>query len=306
MIKSYLLNAKKIKAYHFLFLFLLVLSYIPLSLMRKLGGISGLIFYYTIPKFKQKFVQNYIQARPDIINNKNEIKKAYKKMGSLMAELPYVWLNNNATQKVNGDILLLQKLLSQGKGLIIVALHGGAFELIPKYIMHKLLSLPSSNNHGLEVGFTSMYKKPHINIFDDLLLKIRQVQHINIVPADEGGIRKIIRCLKAGQITAVLPDQVPQGTTGVWASFFNKPAYTGILLHKLHKLYDTPLALCHMLQTKNGWDFIVKHINIGENEEESAKIINSHLEDFIKLDYEQYLWGYNRYKTPKGALERLD
>ncbi len=279
-----------------LFLFLLVVSYLPLDMMRNFGKLCGYIFYYVSPGFKRKFIENYTQANPDVIGNKRKIRHAYQQMGSLIAELPYIWLNNNALYKVSGDIEVINELLYQQKGLILVGLHGGAFELIPKYIMHKIIS-----DNPLETSFTSMYKKPSINVIDSLLLKIRQEQNINIVPANDGGIRKLIKCLKLGQITAILPDQVPQWNTGVWVHFFDKLAYTGILLHKLHKFYDTPLILCHMLQTQNGWRFISKQIYIGSTEQESAQILNNHLEELIKLDYEQYLWGYNRYKTPKGA-----
>ena len=38
-----------------------------------------------------------------------------------------------------------------------------------------------------------------------------------------------------------------------------------------------------------------------EDPAEQTALINAAMEDLIRRFPEQYLWGYNRYKTPRGA-----
>jgi Kdo2-lipid IVA lauroyltransferase/acyltransferase len=282
---------------------LYLISLIPLRLIRLLGRLLGSkVIYYFGGNFKRKFIQNYSQAL-GYTPSKKDIVQAYATLTSLIFELPYIWLNNNARKYIHSnpqDFELIKELLKQNKGLIIIGHHWGSFELIPKHIVQQLKIF------GMDDNFTTLYKKPLIKAVDNLVLYLRQKQKVKTALAEESGIRKIVKLLKTNNIICLLPDQVPQGKTGIWVPFFNKPAYTGVLLDRLQRINNTPIVICYMLQTKLGWEFKLEHlhdININNDTVTNITNMNKTLERIIALDYKQYLWGYNRYKTPQGALK---
>ena len=105
----------------------------------------------------------------------------------------------------------------------------------------------------------------------------------------------------------LLPDQVPPDEMGVWAPFFGRPAYTMTLAARLAREEGvaTLLAWCERLPRGAGY---VVHLSPfteapppGVAQAESAAAINRAMERLIRERPQQYLWGYDRYKTPRRA-----
>ena len=61
------------------------------------------------------------------------------------------------------------------------------------------------------------------------------------------------------------------------------------------------LAFARRLPRGAGYSLLVQPLVSARAGESATRRLNRALEELVALCPEQYLWGYNRYKTPKGA-----
>ncbi|PIV75438.1 MAG: lipid A biosynthesis acyltransferase, partial [Rhodocyclales bacterium CG17_big_fil_post_rev_8_21_14_2_50_68_7] len=139
-----------------------------------------------------------------------------------------------------------------------------------------------------------------------LVEQARAGGNLRLARADLGGVRELLRALKRHEAIGMLPDQVPGGGEGVWAEFFNRPAYTMTLAARLAAVGAT-LLLAHAERLPAGAGFRLALRAPGPlppgPPAVQAAAINRMLESLIRSCPQQYLWGYNRYKRPAGAPE---
>jgi KDO2-lipid IV(A) lauroyltransferase len=106
-----------------------------------------------------------------------------------------------------------------------------------------------------------------------------------------------------GQTIGFLPDQVPAEGDGVYAPFFGQPAYTITLVQRMQSLRQTPIFTVGLerLDNAQGYRFHVVPMTspLSEDPIQAATEMNQALEAMIRRMPSQYLWGYNRYKTPR-------
>jgi len=124
-------------------------------------------------------------------------------------------------------------------------------------------------------------------------------------PANASGVRILMKALKSGEATIILPDQVPGFGEGIWAPFFGRLAYTMTLVPRLAQIKDVDILLFFGERLPHGAGFKV-HIEpmpqpfSGERNQDAA-LLNQAVENLIRRVPTQYLWSYNRYKCPRGA-----
>ena len=90
----------------------------------------------------------------------------------------------------------------------------------------------------------------------------------------------------------------------LWVPFFGKPAYTMTLVHRLHRLTGAPVVALFAERLPRGAGYRLHVEEIGDlpvDATQAATRINAAIERLIAVAPTQYLWGYNRYKHPKGA-----
>ena len=118
-------------------------------------------------------------------------------------------------------------------------------------------------------------------------------------------MRILLKALKTGQAIGLLPDQVPQNGEGVWAGFFGKPAYTMTLSAKLQQMSGAPLLLTYAQRLSWGRGYAIHFVpfegTLDGTAEQQAQAINAAMEALIARCPAQYIWSYNRYKTPPGV-----
>ena len=98
-------------------------------------------------------------------------------------------------------------------------------------------------------------------------------------------------------------DQVPGEGEGEWAEFFGRPAYTMTLAAKLAARPGLAcfLAYGRRLERGRGYEIVIRSFPEKIEGETATRRLNRALEEMIRECPGQYLWSYNRYKTPKGA-----
>jgi KDO2-lipid IV(A) lauroyltransferase len=119
------------------------------------------------------------------------------------------------------------------------------------------------------------------------------------------GVRKLLRHLRGGGCSVVLPDQVPGVGEGEWAEFFGRPAYTMTLLGRLQEASGAALVFCYAERLAGAAGFTMHFApmdgELPRDRAAAARRINEGVEALVRQCPLQYLWGYNRYKRPAGA-----
>lgn len=268
-----------------------VLAAVPLPILHGIGRISGLLVYAIPGKYRRRLQTNAKQAG---YPNPAFARQAAAQTGAMIMELPKVWLRNQQCldKVVTDDNAVVEAALGEGRGILYLTPHLGCFEITARYL----------TRHG---RITVMYRPPRQAFLAPVMESARNTSQLNAVPANRQGVREFVRALKRGEAVGMLPDQVPGGGDGVWAPFFDKPAYTMTLAGKLAAQTGVAVILTAGERLPQGQGWRIHYMRLPEplpdSAGEQAALINHAMETLIRRCPTQYLWSYNRYKIPKGA-----
>ena len=269
------------------------LALMPLFLLQSLGIVLGWFAWLIPGPFKRLSNENFINAFPDA--TPRMLRGAMLSVGQMFLEMPYWWVRRN-DRLLNRTVAaaqwhLFEEALSQGKGVILLSPHMGCFELLgPVY----------SSRHQSTV----LFKVPRMAWLRDWIVNMRTRQKLKMAPANQTGVRSLVRTLIKGQTIGILPDQVPVLGEGVWAPFFGRPAYTMTLVQRLQSLTGAKIFVLGVerLGVAKGYRMHISPMNqmLSEDPLQAATQINAAMENMIRMAPAQYLWGYDRYKEPVG------
>ena len=126
---------------------------------------------------------------------------------------------------------------------------------------------------------------------------------MRLARADVSGVRELVAALGRGEAVGILPDQVPSAGEGEWVEYFGRPAYTMTLAAKLAARPGRVCLLAFGERLPGGAGYVLHLRRLPEREpgESETRRMNRALEALIRECPGQYLWGYNRYKRPRGA-----
>jgi KDO2-lipid IV(A) lauroyltransferase len=267
-----------------------------------LGNVFGWLTYYYSPRYAERMRENlryglgYMQGKDGFTEAdfRKVLRANVSEVGKSVMELPWVWKRPLA--EVVASIKQchgwenIETGQSQGKGVIMMTPHFGCFELINLYI-------------AARQPMTTMYRPPKFKFLDVLMRAGRERGQTKLVATDMGGVRQLLKALKRGETVGLLPDQVPGNGEGEWVPFFGRPAYTMTLVGKLIKSSGAAIVMCHCTRLPKGEGYVLNVSPLTIDESFSIpQQINTSMEAVIRTCPEQYLWSYNRYKVPRGAL----
>jgi KDO2-lipid IV(A) lauroyltransferase len=273
-----------------------VLARLPLSVLHWLGALLGWLIYLFSGRYAARLRENLRNA--GLSRSEAEFRELLhaniREMGKGIMELPWVW--RRPLDEVAAGVRQchgwehVETAHAQGKGVILLTPHFGCFEMISPYM-------------AVRRPLTCMYSPPRWKSLDTLMHEGRARGQAKLAPADLGGVRQLLRALKRGENIGVLPDQVPGNGEGVWAPFFGRPAYTMTLVGRLMESSAAPVVMCYCLRQPRGEGYTLHFLPLSLDATASIpQQINAVLEQVIRTCPEQYLWSYNRYKVPRGAL----
>jgi len=190
----------------------------------------------------------------------------------------------------------VEKLRAQGRPIVFVTPHLGGYDVAGRYLWTHLPIL-------------AMYRPHKLYWLDQMMREGRNrgaaPDGTNTAPATLAGVRMVLKHLRRGGCSIVLPDQVPGLGDGEWVEFFGRPAYTMTLLGRLQEASGAALVFCYAERLAHGEGFIL-HLaalegDLPEQRREAAQRVNDMVEKLVRECPAQYLWGYARYKRPAGA-----
>src|SRR3954465_4673277 len=263
----------------------------PLSLLHALGSVLGWAIFGMSPTYRRHLRENLAAAG---LHDARIRRGAIASAGKMVMELPAIWFRPhrevvNLVRSVEGAEAAYAAQRA-GKALLFLTPHMGAFEIASLYAAR-------------DMPITVLYRRPKVAWTEPLMKAGRGRNNVRLVPADLTGVREMFAALKRGETVGFLPDQVPGRGEGEWSEFFGRPAYTMTLAAKLAERSNVAcfLAFARRLPHAEGYSIHVRPLPAARAGERATRRINRALEALVRECPEQYLWGYNRYKTPSGA-----
>lgn len=270
-----------------------LLGFLPLQWLQAIGAFLGLLTFYF-----SKSDRRYILENTTLAYKKYGIfvspTSAAKSAGKLLTDSLWIWRNPEKALALTEvkDWHLVEEAIAEGKGLLMLTPHLGAFEMIPRVLAQHFSA-------------TIIYKPAKQKWLNNIIEAGRSHPKMHFVPANLQGVRHVARALQRGEAVGILPDQVPGEGEGVWAPYFDQLAYTAVLPAKLMHKNAVPAIIFSAIRKLKGqgWVIHAKRITtpLSANPVEAATVINQALEDVIMANADQYLWSYNRYKAPAGV-----
>ena len=273
------------------------LSTWPLWLLHALGGWLGWLVYALSPGYRRRVRDN---ARIAGISQADR-RAAVAEAGRLVAELPRLWLRPQGqplADAVRWDgAEFVERAIDEGRGLVLLTPHLGCFELAAQSYAERF---------GPRQPVTVLYRPARQRWLRELEAVARARPGLATAPANLAGVRQMLRALKRGETVGLLPDQVPPEGQGVWVPFFGQPAYTMTLAAKLVQQTGAQIGLLWTERLSRGKGYVVRVQALpvplpASGDEASARVVNQAMEWAVTHCPRQYLWGYNRYKTPRPA-----
>ena len=268
-----------------------ILNCLPLPLLHNLGALMGWLNWLLSPTYRRLLRENLAQA--GLSDYRND---AIAAAGQTLLELPKIWLRPQEevmerVAKVSGQEHV-EAAWAAGKGILYLTPHLGCFEITAQYLAsHRPI--------------TVLYRAPRQTWLQPLY-EAGRAANLKIAPADMSGVRALIKALRAGEAIGMLPDQVPGNGEGVWVPFFGRPAYSMTLAARMADT-GASVLLTYAERLPYGAGYHVRFLPLSApltgTTEEKVTQLNAEIERVIRECPGQYLWGYNRYKRPKGVAK---
>jgi KDO2-lipid IV(A) lauroyltransferase len=190
----------------------------------------------------------------------------------------------------------VERLRAANRPIVFVTPHLGGYDIAGRYLWSHMPIL-------------AMYRPHKLAWLDELIREGRNrgaaPDGTNVAPATLAGVRMVLKHLRRGGCSVVLPDQVPGVGEGEWVPFFGRPAYTMTLIGRLQEASGAALVFCYAERLAGGRGFRL-HLeelagSLSADRKVAARRVNEMVERLVRSCPTQFLWGYNRYKHPAGA-----
>ena len=278
-----------------------LLARLPLAANHAVGAAAGRLVYWLAPRYRRRLLENLshsgLARGPADVGRIAHANAA--EIGKGATELAWALFRADdiaalVHERIGWDGV--ERLRREGRPILFVTPHLGSYDVAGRYLWKHLPIL-------------AMYRPHKIGWIDALLREGRNrgaaPDGTNVAPATMAGVRMVLKHLRRGGCTVVLPDQVPGLGDGEWVDFFGRPAYTMTLLGRLQQASGAAIVFCYArrLPGARGYELHLRELAapLPEDRAAAARIVNAEVETLIRECPEQYLWGYNRYKRPAGA-----
>jgi Kdo2-lipid IVA lauroyltransferase/acyltransferase len=277
-----------------------LLALLPLGVNHALGAFAGRLVYAVSPRYRRRTRENLAASglcRPEEVGRMARENAA--EIGKGVTELAWaLFRSDHAVARVRQRYgwEAVERLRAANRPIVFVTPHLGSYDVAGRYLWKHLPIL-------------AMYRPHKIFWVDQLLREGRNTgaapDGTNVAPANMAGVRMVLKHLRRGGCSVVLPDQVPGIGEGEWVEFFGRPAYTMTLLGRLQQASGAALVFCYAERLQRGEGYAMHFSALAEplpaDRREAARRVNAEVEKLVRTAPTQYLWGYNRYKRPAGA-----
>ncbi|GHS86752.1 lipid A biosynthesis lauroyl acyltransferase [Campylobacterota bacterium] len=259
--------------------------------VRTIAVIAASIAWFFPSKSKKITLKNIELCFPELSlpEQRKLARKSLIESAKTAMEMPalYMWENEKVLRFVDRaeNIELFENAIAKNMGAIILAPHHGNWEMLRHFLASRS-------------RFLTLFQPLKSEELDKLVIELRAKAGVDVQPTTQHGIAKMFKDLRAGSVTAILPDSSPK-SGAVFAPFFGVETYTATLLQKAAQKTRSAVICCAAIRTKNG--FTIRFSEVGddiysENAREAATELNRAIEECVRTDPAQYFWEYRRFK----------
>lgn len=192
-----------------------------------------------------------------------------------------------------------EQLGEDGRGLVFLSPHLGNWELLGLYLASRF-------------PVAALYTPPKLEALDDYMRAVRGRNGSELVPATQRGVVRLFTIVREGGAIAILPDQDPDDSGGVFVPLFGIPANTMKLVPKLAQKTNPRVWFCtaYRLPQSEGFRIVFREADPELSSADltvAATALNRGVEAMILEHPEQYQWSYKRFKRrPSGERSFYD
>ena len=275
-------------------LYLHFCALLPLSWARALG--RGLVhLYWPMGGRSVKVTRRNIELVYTDLSEAEQSKLARRSLcatGELVSELGHVWIRpwdytRDLIQSAEGSELI-SAAQAEGRGVIVLAPHIGNWEVVGLHL-------------GTLGSTVSLYEPPKLASLGPMIEKARQRSGATLVPTDSRGLVKLLKSVKGGHISGILPDQAPPDVnSGENASFMGNQCFTPTLASNMIRRTGALAVFGVAKRVSGGFSLHYFAAEDGIYETDTAvslAAMNRGVEACVRLCPEQYQWEYKRFRV---------
>ena len=275
-----------------------LLSWLPFRLARALGWCVGSLLFLANSKSARVVQLNISKCFPQMpLEQQRQLsRERLRDMGVAIFETPGVWRRSAAwvdskLVAVHG-LELFREADAGEQGAIFLFPHQGNWEAGGIWV-------------SAQTKITALYEPPKFHAVGEWILQARQLAGAEVVPTNVRGVAAVVKALKRGESTLILPDQQPPPSGGEFAPFYGIPARTMTLIYNLIQRSGCRAIFGAALRVEGGWElhFIPAEEAIySADQGESLAALNRGVAQVVALDPKQYQWEYKRFRhQPDGS-----
>jgi KDO2-lipid IV(A) lauroyltransferase len=215
-----------------------------------------------------------------------------------MFETVYSWWASDEELRARTDfegVELIAAAQAQGQGVLLIGSHFTTLDLAGRLLR-------------LRVDVDSSYQKQKNPVFDHCILQYRLKRFTNMVEKKQ--MRRLIKLVKSGRALWYATDQDFGRKNSVFAPFFGHQTATLSTIGTLLKLTNAkPLYFSHY-RVGEGKDtrYLIRITDpfedkFTDDDVHNATVLNSVIEQAIRVAPEQYLWVHRRFKTREDIAD---
>jgi KDO2-lipid IV(A) lauroyltransferase len=282
--------------------FIKILGLMPRSLSRAFAIGLAQIFYLLHFRLRQVGMRNLAMVFPEksVAERRRILRGVFSSLGRQLSELCQFpkYTPENVEQVVVYDGLEnYERAYAQGKGILFLTAHFGAWEL-------------SAFAHSLHGHWLHIVMRPMDNEYLDRLLQHYRTLHGNKTVAKDDFVRGLLAAMKSGETVGILMDTNMTPPQGIFVDFFGIPACTASGLARIALRTDAAVVPGFTI-----WDPVLRKyrlrfdpalqlIRTGHLEADIAantQMFTKVIEDYVRRYPDQWLWVHRRWKTrPEG------
>jgi KDO2-lipid IV(A) lauroyltransferase len=277
-------------------LLLHIFALLPLAVTHAIANILGrLLARCSLLRITKVTRTNINLCFPNLsaAEQANLVKHSLIETCKTFIEIGEIWLSPldkvlALVREVEGEEYL-QQALKQGRGVILLTPHFGAWEMAGLY---------ASSRYNM----SALYRPPKLHGLNNLIHTARKRAGGNFMPANRAGVRALFQQLRQGNVAGILPDQVPtDNNAGIFVPFFGVAAFTTVLVSRLANKTGASIIFTYAERLPKGKGFKIHFFPAAteitvSNLEEACTALNKGIEHCVEHCPAQYLWSYKRFK----------
>jgi len=278
-----------------------LLALLSLSQAGALGRLIGTGLWWLNGRSRSVTEINVALCLPEYSDAQRQqlARESLAHLGTLGLELAGSWYW--PSEKLLREVVEVQGLelitaaQDSGQGVVVLAPHLGNWEVLGLYLAR-------------HYAVTALYQPPALEALDHLIYSARSRNGSTLVPTNMRGVKALLKALGRGEVTVILPDQVPAKNGGEFAPFFGIDTLTATLPLNLIKRTGASVVVAAMLRLEGGgYRLLIRDVDqaiYGADRSAALVAMNTSVEALVREAPQQYQWEYKRFRRlPAGRQQ---